>query len=67
MANENLQKAKEAKNDEFYTQLNDVAEELRHYQHFGNIYRGAKAERRWMKIYRCCVRSVIMRKWISEV
>ena len=29
MANENLQKAKEAKNDEFYTQLNDVAEELR--------------------------------------
>ena len=35
MANENLQKAKEAKNDEFYTQLNDVAEELRHYkQHF---------------------------------
>lgn len=35
MANENLQKAKEAKNDELYTQLNDVAEELRHYkQHF---------------------------------
>lgn len=35
MANENLQKAKEAKYDEFYTQLNDVAEELRHYkQHF---------------------------------
>lgn len=35
MANENLQKAKEAKNDEIYTQLNDVAEELRHYkQHF---------------------------------
>ena len=35
MANENLHKAKEAKNDEFYTQLNDVAEELRHYkEHF---------------------------------
>ena len=35
MANENLHKAKEAKNDEFYTQLNDVAEELRHYKdHF---------------------------------
>ena len=35
MANENLQKAKEAKNDEFYTQLNDVSEELRHYkEHF---------------------------------
>ena len=29
MANENLHKAKEAKNDEFYTQLNDVSEELR--------------------------------------
>ena len=28
-------KAKEAKNDEFYTQLNDVSEELRHYkEHF---------------------------------
>lgn len=35
MANENLHKAKEAKNDEFYTQLSDVAEELRHYkEHF---------------------------------
>lgn len=35
MANENLHKAKEAKNDEFYTQLSDVAEELRHYKkHF---------------------------------
>lgn len=35
LANENLHKAKEAKNDEFYTQLNDVAEELRHYkEHF---------------------------------
>lgn len=35
MANENLHKAKEAKNDEFDTQLNDVAEELRHYkEHF---------------------------------
>ena len=35
MANENLYKAKEAKNDEFYTQLSDVAEELRHYkEHF---------------------------------
>ena len=30
MANENLHKAKEAKNDEFYTQLNDVSEELRY-------------------------------------
>ena len=35
LANENLHKAKEAKNDEFYTQLNDVSEELRHYkEHF---------------------------------
>jgi len=37
LANENLHKAKEAKNDEFYTQLNDVSEELRHYkEHFKN-------------------------------
>lgn len=35
MANESLHKAKTAKNDEFYTQLTDVAEELRHYKkHF---------------------------------
>lgn len=32
MANQNLHRAKEAKNDEFYTQLTDVAEELRHYK-----------------------------------
>lgn len=34
-ANANLHKAKEAKNDEFYTQLTDVVKELMHYkQHF---------------------------------
>ena len=34
-ANANLHKAKGAKNDEFYTQLTDVAKELRHYKtHF---------------------------------
>ena len=34
-ANSNLHKAKNAKNDEFYTQLNDVAKELMHYKaHF---------------------------------
>lgn len=33
--NENLHKAKEKKNDEFYTQLADIENELRHYkQHF---------------------------------
>ena len=33
--NENLHKAKNAKNDEFYTQLTDVSKELMHYkQHF---------------------------------
>ena len=33
--NTNLHKAKDAKNDEFYTRIEDVAEELRHYkQHF---------------------------------
>lgn len=34
-ANKNLNKAKSAKNDEFYTQLTDVAKELKHYKaHF---------------------------------
>ena len=33
--NDNLHKAKDAKNDEFYTRIKDVAEELRHYKkHF---------------------------------
>lgn len=31
--NNNLHKAKNAKNDEFYTQLTDVAKELMHYKH----------------------------------
>lgn len=36
-ANANLHKAKDAKNDEFYTQLTDVAKELMHYKaHFKN-------------------------------
>lgn len=34
-ANANLHKAKNAKNDEFYTQLTDVSKELMHYKpHF---------------------------------
>lgn len=34
-ANDNLHKAKDAKNDEFYTQLTDVSKELMHYkEHF---------------------------------
>lgn len=37
MANRNLQKAKDAKKNEFYTQLLDIEKELRHYkQHFKN-------------------------------
>lgn len=33
--NDNLHKAKKQKNDEFYTQLSDIENELRHYkQHF---------------------------------
>lgn len=32
--NDNLHKAKDAKNDEFYTRIEDVAEELRHYKKF---------------------------------
>lgn len=35
MANKNLNKAKEAKKDEFYTQLEDINSESRHYhEHF---------------------------------
>lgn len=35
MANKNLHKAKHDKNDEFYTQLSDIEDELRHYKdHF---------------------------------
>jgi hypothetical protein len=35
MANNNLTKAKKAKNDEFYTQLSDIDGELKHYtDHF---------------------------------
>ena len=34
-ANANLHKAKDAKNDEFYTQLTDISKELMHYKkHF---------------------------------
>ena len=33
-ANTNLHKAKNAKNDEFYTQLSDVANELKHYKQY---------------------------------
>ena len=37
MANKTLQNAKKAKNDEFYTQLNDIEQELKHYKkHFEN-------------------------------
>jgi hypothetical protein len=35
--NQNLHKAKNAKKDEFYTQLSDIENELRHYKnHFKN-------------------------------
>ena len=35
MANSDLNAAKKAKKDEFYTQLSDIQEELRHYkEHF---------------------------------
>mgnify|MGYP000902764981 CR=1 FL=1 len=32
MANRNFQRAKANKNDEFYTQLKDIEDELRHYK-----------------------------------
>ena len=32
MANKNLTEAKKAKNDEFYTQLGDIENELKHYE-----------------------------------
>lgn len=35
MANKNLQAAKSAKKDEFYTQLTDIEKELRHYESGG--------------------------------
>lgn len=34
MANKNLHNAKRAKNDEFYTQLSDIENELKHYKEF---------------------------------
>ena len=35
--NRNMHRAKRAKNDEFYTQLSDIENELRHYkEHFRN-------------------------------
>lgn len=36
--NANLHRAKSGKNDEFYTQLNDIENELRHYkEHFKDL------------------------------
>ncbi len=47
MANKDLQRAKAAKNDEFYTQIGDIQEELNHYigkhggkNHFKYRYNG---------------------------
>ena len=34
MANDSLNKAKKAKNDEFYTQLSDIEKEMAHYKDF---------------------------------
>ena len=31
--NSNLDSAKKAKNDEFYTQISDIEKELKHYRH----------------------------------
>lgn len=36
MTNNNLHKAKKAKNDEFYTQLSDIENELRYYRNHFN-------------------------------
>ena len=36
MANKKLAAAKDAKKDEFYTQLSDIERELRHYRDFFN-------------------------------
>ena len=41
MANENLTKAKKEKNDEFYTQYNDIQKEIEAYVDFDkNVFRG---------------------------
>ena len=37
MRNKNLNKAKEEKNDEFYTQLSDIEKELQHYDFTGKV------------------------------
>ena len=34
MSNKNLKEAKKNKNDEFYTQLSDIENELKHYKNF---------------------------------
>lgn len=36
-ANSNLRKARDAKNDEFYTQLTDVSKELMHYKQLSGL------------------------------
>ncbi|MDG1822374.1 MAG: adenine-specific methyltransferase EcoRI family protein [Flavobacteriaceae bacterium] len=39
-ANRNLHKAKNARKDEFYTQLTDIENELKHYRHAWLINKG---------------------------
>ena len=44
MAKRNIDKAKEAKKDEFYTQLDDINNELKHYRNTSvNFYRKIKS------------------------
>lgn len=54
MKNRNLNKAKSAKNDEFYTQISDIENELRHYQgHFKDkvVYCNCD-DHRWSNFFR---------------
>ena len=47
--NSNLHAAKSAKNDEFYTQLNDVEKEMKHYKDFSVEW----TMKNW-KVHVCC-------------
>ena len=47
MANSNLTSAKSAKNDEFYTQYNDIEKEINAYLDFNpNVFRGKTIDRK---------------------
>lgn len=53
MTNANLQRAKNVKNDEFYTRLNDVSKELKHYvEHFKDKIVYCNCDATWSAFWR---------------